>query len=135
MSKFWGGISLQTFSFYHVLAIVVITIILTSIVVRFSVIRQSNTLFRKRSRSVVTGLVNEQLAPLLRGFPGMPSEARFIGKPIDYIVFKGLSKGEVEEVVFVEVKSHSGIALSSIERSVRKAIRNHQVSWVEYFPE
>ena len=57
----------------------------------------------RRSRAVLGGLAAEQLAPGLPGFPYDPTELRFVGKPVDFIVFNGASKGEIEEVVFVEV--------------------------------
>lgn len=85
----------------------------------------------KRSRAVLTGQINEQLAPYLPDFPGNPAEARFIGKPIDFILFSGLSQGSVDKVVFVEVKS-LGSQLSSVERSLRDAILEGRVEWREY---
>jgi len=84
---------------------------------------------------VVTGLVNEQMAPLLKDFPGTPSDARFIGKPIDYIVFEGLSDGQVSEIIFVEVKSTPTGRLNSNERSVRDAIKEKRVRWTKYSPD
>src|SRR3989344_1331916 len=57
------------------------------------------------SRRVLAGQFSEQLAPYLPGFPFSPSEARFIGKPVDFLVFKGMDEKQIEEVVFVEVKS------------------------------
>ncbi|MCD4654307.1 hypothetical protein K8T06_10280 [bacterium] len=90
--------------------------------------------FRKRSHAVMTGLVNEQMAPLIEGFPGTPSDARFLGKPIDYIVFDGLTQGDVKEILFVEVKSHINGRLTSNERSVREAVKNKCVRWVVYSP-
>ncbi len=85
----------------------------------------------KRSRAVLTGQINEQLAPYLPEFPGNPGEARFIGKPIDFILFSGLARGEVEQVVFIEVKS-LGSQLSTVERSLRDAIIAGRVAWREY---
>ena len=41
-----------------------------------------------RSRAVLSGQFSEQLAPYLPDFPYKPTEVRFIGKPIDFIVFK-----------------------------------------------
>ena len=41
----------------------------------------------KRSRAVVGGQVAEQLAPYLPDFPCNPGDARFIGKPIDFVCF------------------------------------------------
>ncbi len=40
-----------------------------------------------RSRGVIKGKIGEQLAPLLPMFEYNPSDARFIGSPVDYIVF------------------------------------------------
>ncbi len=53
----------------------------------------------KQSRAVLSGQFSEQLAPYLPGFPYKPTEARFIGKPIDFIVFKGMDEKKIDEVV------------------------------------
>ncbi len=85
----------------------------------------------KRSRSVLAGQFSEQLAPFLPDFPWRPTEARFIGKPVDFIVFKGLDGKAVSEVVFVEVKSGKS-GLSGTERSLRDAVKERRVTWAEY---
>ncbi|MGH3440796.1 MAG: Holliday junction resolvase-like protein [Nitriliruptorales bacterium] len=79
-----------------------------------------------RSRSTLKGTVGEQLAPLLGGFPFAPSDARFLGNPVDYIVFDGYTAlkeretDELEEIVFVEVK-HGG-QLTREERRIRDCV-------------
>lgn len=85
----------------------------------------------KRSRAVLGGQVAEQVAPYLPAFPCDPADARFLGKPVDFVCFPGASRGEVEEIVFVEVKS-GGAGLSKTERSAREAIVAGKVRWVEY---
>jgi predicted Holliday junction resolvase-like endonuclease len=85
----------------------------------------------KRSRAVLGGLAAEQIAPFLPGFPFDPTELRFIGKPVDFIAFVGSSRGRIEEVAFVEVKSGNA-ALSPVERSLRDAIKDGRVRWEEY---
>lgn len=85
----------------------------------------------KRSRAVLGGQFSEQLSPYLPGFPANPTEVRFIGKPVDFIAFSGSSRGEVEEVLFVEVKT-GGARLSPVERSLRDAIGGGRVRFVEY---
>ena len=85
----------------------------------------------KRSRAVLGGHFSEQLAPYLPGFPYNPTEVRFIGKPIDFIVFKNLDKKEPTEIIFVEVKSGNS-KLSEIERRLKEIIKNKRVSWNEY---
>ena len=61
----------------------------------------------RRSREVIHGKVTEHLIPFFPSFPWNPSDARFLGSPIDFVVFDGLSEGEVREIVLVEVKSGS----------------------------
>ncbi len=85
----------------------------------------------QRSRSTLSGQVLERLAPHFPDFPHDPTELRFIGTPVDYVVFRGLSNGAVEEVVFLEVKSGRS-ALSSRERRVREAVLAGRVRWEEY---
>ncbi len=84
-----------------------------------------------KSRAVLGGYFSEQLAPFLPGFNFNPNECRFIGKPIDFLVFKGLDNKDVEEIVFVEVKSGKS-KLSPIEKSLKKAVENKKVRWEEY---
>jgi predicted Holliday junction resolvase-like endonuclease len=93
--------------------------------------RRRDKLARKGSRASLAGKTAEQWAPYLDGFPGAVNEARFLGAPIDYIVFRGLADGEVSEVVFVEVKSGRG-KLSRAERSLRDCVRDKRVSWAEH---
>ena len=85
----------------------------------------------KRSRAVLSGQFSEQLAPFLPDFPFNPSEAKFLGKPIDFLIFKGMDDKQIDEVVFVEVKSGAS-KLNTAERSLRDAINNKRVSWHEY---
>ena len=84
-----------------------------------------------RSRSVLTGQFSEQLAPYLPNFPFSPTEARFIGKPVDFLVFRGMDHQNIEEVIFVEVKSGKS-HLSTSERRLREAIQKKKVRWAEY---
>lgn len=85
----------------------------------------------KRSRSVIGGQVAEQVAPYLPEFPCDPGDAHFIGKPVDFVCFSGASSGEIDEIVFVEVKTGAS-ALSKTEKSLREAIVSGKVRWVEY---
>jgi predicted Holliday junction resolvase-like endonuclease len=85
----------------------------------------------KRSRAVLGGQLIEQLAPYFPDFPYSPSEARFVGKPVDLLVFKGMDEKCIDEVVFVEVKTGKS-ALSATEKSLKDAIENKRVSWCEY---
>jgi predicted Holliday junction resolvase-like endonuclease len=85
----------------------------------------------KRSREVLTGQFTEQLAPYMPDFPYSPTECRFIGKPIDFIVFKGMDSGEPEEIIFVEVKSGES-KLSEREKKLKDVVEKKKISWFEY---
>ena len=75
----------------------------------------------QRSQAVTAGKVHEQLIPYLPGFPFNPKDVRFLGSPIDLVVFDGLAEGQVRRVVFLEVKTGRA-GLTSRERSVRDAV-------------
>jgi predicted Holliday junction resolvase-like endonuclease len=85
----------------------------------------------RRSESVVAGKATEHLAPLLPGFEFDPRDARFLGSPVDFIVFDGMSSGEIQEIVFVEVKTGPAAALSARERLVREAVEGGRVRFLE----
>ena len=68
--------------------------------------------------------------PYLPDFPYNPKDARFLGSPIDFVVFDGLSEGQVKNIVFVEVKTRVS-ALSTRERRIRDAVQSGRVLWQE----
>lgn len=82
------------------------------------------------ARRQLAGRAAELFAPFDDGFPADPDDAWFLGAPIDYVVFDGMSRGEVEQVVFVEVKTGGG-KLTRRERQIRDAVREGRVRWVE----
>jgi len=45
-----------------------------------------------KSRAVLKGAIAEQLAPIFKIFGHNPSDARFIGDPVDYVIFDGYTK-------------------------------------------
>jgi predicted Holliday junction resolvase-like endonuclease len=86
-----------------------------------------------RSRSTLKGRIAEQMAPLLPSFGYPPADARFIGSPVDYIVFDGLStvsdeKGSAIRIVFMDVK-HGSATLSRTQRVIKKAVEEKAVTW------
>ncbi len=76
------------------------------------------------------GKVQEQLIPYLPEFRYNPKDARFLGTPVDLVIFDGLDDGRVRRVVFVEVKTGSS-ALTGRERQVRDVIEARAVEWAE----
>ena len=84
----------------------------------------------RRSQAVTSGKVHEQLIPYLPAFPFNPRDVRFLGSPVDLVVFDGLAEGRVRRVVFLEVKTGNA-GLTARERSVREVIQARDVEWAE----
>jgi len=82
-----------------------------------------------QSRAVLGGKFVEQLAPYLPEFKYDPTEARFIGSPIDLIVFPGLATGNPQEIVIIEVKTGKSSHLTPEERKIRQLIEDGMVRW------
>lgn len=84
----------------------------------------------QRSQAITAGKVHEQLIPYLPLFPYNPKDVRFLGSPVDLVVFDGLSEGRLDRIVFVEVKT-GGSGLTIRERSVRDVVRAGDIDWEE----
>ena len=81
-------------------------------------------LSQKKSSEVLVGLVTEQLAPLMKEFEYDTREARFIGNPIDYVVFAE------NEIAIIEVKSQNS-QLTAKQRKIRDLVKSGKVVWKE----
>ena len=82
-----------------------------------------------QSRAVLGGKFTEQMAPYLPEFRYDPTEARFIGTPVDLIVFPGLSRGEPEEIIIMEIKTSRTAQLTPQQRKIRQLIEDGMVRW------
>jgi len=83
---------------------------------------------QKKSSEVRTGLIAEQLAPFLDGFPydyKKGSDITFAGRPIDFIIYSE------NGIHFVEVKSGKA-QLSTKQRRIRDQIANNEVTFEVY---
>ena len=85
------------------------------------------------SRAVLKGKMAEQLAPIMPEFQYLPSDAKFLGDPVDYVVFNGYSdfrEGEVGadqiEIVLIDIKS-GGARLTKGQQAIAQAIRDGRV--------
>jgi predicted Holliday junction resolvase-like endonuclease len=84
----------------------------------------------RQSRSVLNGQTLEQIAPYLPDLLDEfnPADARFLGQPVDYVIFDGDDEGHVERVVFVEVKTGRS-TLSGRQREIKAVVESHQVEF------
>jgi predicted Holliday junction resolvase-like endonuclease len=89
----------------------------------------------KRSRYVLKGKIAEHMVPLLQDiFKYEPADARFIGAPIDYLIFDGYSKSKDSnwdgpiEVILADVKTGDA-RLNRTERKIKEAVESGHVRW------
>jgi len=88
----------------------------------------------ERSRSIIRGQATEHLAPFVIK-ESNPKDYRFLGSPIDYIVFHGLSdvidgeRESIEKITFLDIKTGKS-RLNKSQRKIRDAINNGKVEFV-----
>lgn len=75
----------------------------------------------ERQRAGIKGKLTEAFAPFLPGFPFKSSECKFLGDPIDYVVFEGLDERDVKAIHFVEIKEGTS-KLSKHQKQIKKII-------------
>lgn len=85
------------------------------------------------SRATIKGQIAEQFAPLLPQYPYLPSDSKFFGDPVDYIVFDGYTDlrdgtGHPDDidVIFIDIKS-GGARLSKGQEAIKYAIEQGRV--------
>jgi predicted Holliday junction resolvase-like endonuclease len=87
----------------------------------------------KRSRSILRGQASEHLAPFVIENTN-PKDYRFMGNPVDYICYDGLSDvidkvaDEIKTVRFIDIKTGKS-TLNKSQRRIRDAIKANRVSF------
>ena len=133
MKDFFIDLLKNPFFLYVILILIFVLFIMQSIRL-FKNNRKLRNDAIKRSKAVIGGQVVEQLAPYLPNFPCNPADAKFLGKPVDFVCFSGLSDSDtVDEVLFIEVKTGKS-ELSKREKEIKKAVQEGRVRYVEYRP-
>ena len=84
-----------------------------------------------QSRAVLGGKFTEQMVPFFPDFAYDPTEVRFIGSPIDMVVFPGLAQGDPQEIVILEVKTGKNAQLTSVQKKIRQLVEDGMVRWDE----
>ncbi|MBF7682844.1 endonuclease [Acinetobacter sp. B5B] len=85
------------------------------------------------SRAVLKGKMAEQFAPMLPQFHYLPADARFLGDPIDYIIFDGYSAfkdgvGCAEDINIILMDIKSGKAkLTAGQKAIAQAVQDKRV--------
>lgn len=88
-----------------------------------------------RSRYVLKGKIAEHMVPLLTDiFKYDPSDARFIGAPIDYLIFEGYTavkdnnSDEPITIILADIKTGNA-QLNRTERKIKEAVEAGRVRW------
>lgn len=91
----------------------------------------------KRQRSILKGQATEHLAPYINSNYN-PKDYKFIGDPIDYIIYQGLSEiketDRIEKIIFMDIKTGKS-NLTKTQRRIRDAIADGRVEFQIYKPE
>ena len=124
---------------YNISPIFVLVAVIIGIIMGFVIgktvgwqqMRTARTDAVKRSKSSILGEVYEKIAPFADNFPFAPKDMVFIGKGFDYLVIDGLSTGNINEIVFLEIKSGSS-TLNANERKIRDAVNAKRVRFMEW---
>ena len=92
-----------------------------------------------QQRSSVKGKINEQVAPFMPEFSEKyaASDARFLGSPIDFVIFKNMSQYKTKtkaldipiDVILVEVKTGKNKTLTEKEKAIKIACEEGRVSF------
>ncbi|MFW9910566.1 MAG: Holliday junction resolvase-like protein [Candidatus Thorarchaeota archaeon] len=88
-----------------------------------------------RSRYVLKGKIAEHMIPMYRDvFKYDPADARFIGAPIDYLIFDGytaVKDGNSDNpitVILADIKTGNA-TLNRTERKIKEAVEQGRVRW------
>lgn len=91
----------------------------------------------KSSKDTINGQNMEKMIPLFKDFPYNIQDLRFLGSPIDYIVFDGLhdktfgDKSRKVEIVIAEVKT--GESRQTIrQRAIKEAVKDCRIRFEEW---
>ena len=100
-------------------------------------IKEAQKRSNNMQRNVLKGQIGEQFTPFITDFPYNPSDCRFMGEPIDYVIFQNLHEcadGNVpiEDVHLIIAEVKTGNArLNQRQKIIKQAIQNGQVSFKE----
>lgn len=85
----------------------------------------------ERSARALSGKTLEKLVPFLENFSHDAHDIRWLGDPIDLVVFDGYSTGNPDKIVFCEVKSGDS-KLTSGQKKIKELVENKKVKWEEF---
>jgi predicted Holliday junction resolvase-like endonuclease len=85
----------------------------------------------ERSARTLSGKTLEKLVPFLDDFPYDAHDIRWLGDPIDLVIFDGQSSGNLNQIVFCEVKSGES-KLTKAQNKIKELVLKKKVKWEEF---
>ncbi|MCD6226397.1 MAG: hypothetical protein J7J93_01200 [Candidatus Aenigmarchaeota archaeon] len=78
---------------------------------------------------IIKGKAYEKVATLLSGFKYKPSNCRFLGNPIDYIIFNNLEDEKKDvEIILMDVKTGRA-GLNKNQKRIEKACKEKRIKF------
>ncbi len=84
-----------------------------------------------RSARTLSGKALEKLIPFLDRFKHDPHDVKWLGDPIELVVFDGYSEGNPNKITFVEIKSGES-RISSKQKKIKDLVSKKKVGWEEF---
>lgn len=107
----------------HPATLIIVILILIYFIAKF--LREISKLkSEKKSISVIHGQSMEELIPFSKNFPYNYQNFKFIGDPVDGIVFNN------DKIVFVEIKTGNS-RLNKKQERIKNLVENKEVYWEE----
>ncbi len=118
---------LRLFEIFLLILSIVLFIILILLIKKVFSLRETieDLRFKKRSQSVKYGQLTEQFIPFIESFPYDPQQFRFLGNPIDGVLF------DESSIIFCEFKTASS-QLNQKQKKIKQLVENKRIKWLEF---
>lgn len=92
--------------------------------------RQISADTKSEKQAIASGMgkIVEKIISAHKDFMMSPADCRFLGEPIDMIVFNGLSENKINQITFLDIKTGNA-PLNTHQRRIRDAIEDNNVKW------
>ncbi|TAL48310.1 hypothetical protein EPN87_00850 [archaeon] len=87
-----------------------------------------------RSARTLSGKTLEKLVPFLEKFNHDPHDVRWLGDPIDLVIFDGYSHNNhdgIDKITFCEIKSGDS-KITASQKKIKEIIEKKKVEWEEF---
>jgi predicted Holliday junction resolvase-like endonuclease len=110
----------------EILVIIILIVIVAVLFIHSLTLERklNDALSKKQSQSTRYGQIFEQMIPFSNDFPFDPKNFRFLGNPIDGIVF------EDDKITFCEIKLNNS-TMTPKQKNIKSLVEDKKVYWKE----